>query len=142
MDTIYKRFCITGDIYFEYPQFLREILFKLNKKYGYKLKIFSRGYNYGADKWIKKLSMEFEIKYNEFNPAYTGYNGYSYMPPYYFKNKTKKNYTHILHANYLAAKNSDELVFFKSKNQTLSDYDKNLIQNFDKLNKKILIIKK
>jgi hypothetical protein len=134
---IYKRISLCGDVYFERPRFLRDFIFKLHEKYGYKLKIFTRGYDKGAEKWIKKYSMYFGVNYNEYNPAFTSKNMHSVMPSYYFNKKY--HYTQLLHVNYLLSNNTDELVFFDSQREKKL-HEQELIKSFEKLNKRVLIV--
>lgn len=136
---VYKRFAICGDEYYEHPHILRDFIYKLTNKYGFKLKVFTRGYKYGAEKWVKKYATYFEVDYWELNPSYTGRNMYSVMPPYYF-NKKKFHYQQLLHVNYLIQKYTDELVFFESKKKMRDKKNQNLINQFLNKGKRVVVI--
>lgn len=140
MDTIYKRIALCGDEYYEHPHILRNFIYKLKNKYGYKLKIYTRGNGYGAEKWVKKYSLYFFTDYYELNPAFTGFSQHSVMPAYYFKNK-KYHYTQLLHSNYLTQKYTDELIYFESKNKKRLSKNQDLINQFLKNEKRVVVVK-
>lgn len=117
MDTITQKTrpvkigCV-GDIRFEDKRQIKELIFKMKKKYP-NLKIFSGGRKYGADKYIKKYALEFEIPYSEFNPECTAHNLYSFFPVWHY-NKPY-NFKFLLKRNKIMAKEIDAAIIFQYK---------------------------
>jgi len=63
---------------------VKELLFGLKKRYP-EVAIYSGGNKEGIEKDVKKYALQFEMDYSEFNPCYTGWNNYSFLPEGYFK---------------------------------------------------------
>ena len=89
---------------------LKDTLFNLKQKFGDSLIIISGGAQYGADKFARKYSLEFGIKYKEFNPAHTTKNLYSAMSDNYYNKPYHVSQFH--HRNMLIARDCDVMMAF------------------------------
>ena len=89
---------------------IKDFIFKLKEGYGESLEIVSGGCSIGADKYAKKFSLEFGVKYSEFPPVHQPHNihcvngPYKYNKPFYKSNYHKRNEE--------IAKYSDKVVAF------------------------------
>ena len=63
---------------------VKELLFSIKKHYQ-NVTIHSGGNRTGIEKDVKKYALQFEMDYSEFNPCYTGFNEYSFLPEKYFQ---------------------------------------------------------
>ena len=75
---------IIGSRMYENTRKIKDTLFQLKQKFGDDLIIVSGGAKDGADKFARKYTLEFGIKYKEFNPAHTTKNLYSAMSDNYY----------------------------------------------------------
>lgn len=128
---------VTGAITYDNKTKIKDTLFSLKKKFlNKKLIIISGGRSNGADKVVKKYSLEFDMDYEEMNPAYTSHNLYSIMKEeFYGKNY---NIRLMFQRNIIMASYVDYLVVFKKETKDL-DID-HLIKETIKRNKKVLIL--
>ena len=63
---------------------VKELLFKAKQKFKEELIILSGGNDEGIEFEVKKYSVQFGIKYEEYNPSFTGKNEYSAMYDEYY----------------------------------------------------------
>lgn len=74
---------------------VQDFLFKVKQQFGETATIFSGGNETGIEYEVKKYSLEFGLKYKEFNPSFTGQNLYSFLSEEYFgKGKHPSHYHH------------------------------------------------
>ena len=73
------RVALIGHETYENRVEIKDIIFKLNKKFGNDLIIVTRGKKDGIEKWVRKYSLEMNMKYIEYNPANTSRTLYSGM---------------------------------------------------------------
>lgn len=57
---------------------------KIKDQFGNTATILSGGNDNGAEKWVKKYSLDFGLRYKEFNPSFTGYRMYSALEEEYY----------------------------------------------------------
>ena len=128
---------IIGSRMYENTRKIKDALFQLKQKFGNSLIIISGGAQYGADKFARKYSLEFGIKYQEYNPAHTTKNLYSAMSDNYYDKPYHVSQFH--HRNMLIAKACDVMMAFipngDNANGSLS-----AIKSVKKLNKPVTII--
>ena len=116
---------------------IKDTLFNLKQKFGDKLIIISGGAQYGADKFARKYSLEFGIKYKEFNPAHTTKNLYSAMSDTYYEKPYHVSQFH--HRNMLIAKDCNVMIAFIGTNDT-SNGSMSAIKQAKKLKKPVTIM--
>ena len=98
---------VCGSPLYENKTKIKEAIFKLKKTFGDTLVVVSGGRTNGADKYIKKYSMEFDCKYKEFNPSHTKKNLYSmlhenaYGKPYSPRNFFIRNSLLVKYVDYM-----------------------------------------
>mgnify|MGYP001406059207 FL=1 len=101
---------IIGSRNYENTRKIKDALFQLKQKFGDELMIVSGGAQYGADKFARKYSLEFGIRYQEYNPAHTTKNLYSAMSDNYYEKPYHVSQFH--HRNILIAKACDVMMAF------------------------------
>ena len=116
---------------------IKDTLFNLKQKFGDKLILISGGAQYGADKFARKYSLEFGIKYKEFNPAHTTKNLYSAMSDTYYEKPYHVSQFH--HRNMLIAKDCNVMIAFIGTNDT-SNGSMSAIKQAKKLKKPVTIM--
>jgi predicted Rossmann fold nucleotide-binding protein DprA/Smf involved in DNA uptake len=99
---------IIGSRTYENTRKIKTLLIDLRKRFGDELTIISGGCMDGADKHIKKYSIEFGINYKEYNLAHTPKNLYSAMSEHYYGKPYHVSQFH--HRNNLIAKNCDMMI--------------------------------
>lgn len=131
------RIGIVGSRDYENKSKIKEFIFKLREKYENELVIVSGGCLDGADKYAKKYSLEFGIKYEEYPPSHFRYNSHCALPDTeYNKPYNVKNY---FDRNKQIAKFSDMIVSFIPLDVE-SKGSMHTLKEAKNLNKKTLII--
>ena len=128
---------IVGSREYENVRKMKDTLFQLKQKFGDQLIIISGGAKHGADKYARKYSLEFGIKYREFNPAHTTKNLYSAMSDDYYEKPYHVSQFH--HRNMLIARDCDVMIAFVPKN-AVSNGSMSAVKQAKKLNKPVTII--
>ena len=101
---------IIGSRLYENKKKIKDTIFNLRQKFGNDFIIFSGGDSDGAEKYVKKYSLELGCQYIEINPAHTQKNLYSYMrKDWYGKDFNMKNF---FVRNKILAKSIDKLIAF------------------------------
>lgn len=57
---------------------------KIYDQFGRTATILSGGGDQGAERWVKKYTLEFSMNYKEYNPSFTGHRMYSAMDESYY----------------------------------------------------------
>ena len=116
----------------------KELLFKIKQTYGSTATVFSGGNQEGVERDIRKYALEFGLKYKEFNPSFTGSNGYSFLPESYFK----KNYhfSHFGHRYEEMLRRIDRLVVFEQADDKKWKIYESLIKKAEKKGIKTMIL--
>lgn len=117
---------------------IKEFLFKVKKTFGNTASIFSGGNPTGIEYDVKKISLEFDLIYKEFNPSYTGHNMYSYLPESYF---TKgKHVSHYMHRYEQMLFKIDRLLVGSSEKDSDWNLYKSVIRKAEKRNIPVVLI--
>jgi hypothetical protein len=66
---------------------IKDLIFKLQQKYGAELEIVSGGQPLGADGFAKKYALFFNVRYVEFPPAHFEYNQWCGKEPFFYSKK-------------------------------------------------------
>ena len=124
------RIGITGSHTYENMNEIKETIFKLKQTYGVdNLEIVSRGNYNGADKFVKKIALEFGFDYFEFVYQYSEkYDVRSLYTKYASKTRLIRDKAYAKYIDYL-------IVFFKE-----DDNVDNLVKYAEKFNKKVVIL--
>ena len=128
---------IIGSRGYENVRKIKDTLFQLKQKFGDDLIIISGGAKNGADSYARKYSLEFGIRYREFNPAHTIKNLYSAMSTTYYEKPYHVSQFH--HRNMLIARDCDVMMAFIA-NGVSADGSMSAVKQAKKLNKPVTII--
>ena len=131
------RVAIIGSRQYENIRKIKNLLTDLRRKFGDELIIISGGAKDGADKYVKKYSIEFEIAYKEYNPAHTPKNLYSAMSEHYYDKPYHVSQFH--HRNNLIAKNCDCMIALVPHG-TSANGSESAIKAAQKHEKKVVIL--
>jgi predicted Rossmann fold nucleotide-binding protein DprA/Smf involved in DNA uptake len=115
------KIAIIGSRIYENKRKIKDTIFKLKQMFGDKLEIVSGGASSGADKYAKKYSLELNVDYKEFNPAFTNKNLYSVMPESYYGKQF--HVSQLFARNELVAKYCDRMIAFIHSASTTSGSD-------------------
>ena len=128
---------IIGSRQYENVRKIKNLLTDLRRKFGDELVIISGGAKDGADKYVKKYAIEFEITYKEYNPAHTPKNLYSAMSEHYYDKPYHVSQFH--HRNNLIAKNCDCMIALVP-NGAKANGSESAIKSAQKHQKKVVIL--
>jgi hypothetical protein len=131
------KIAIVGSIKYENTRKIKNLLTSLKQKFNDELIIVSSGNKQGGDKHIKKFSLEFGIKYKEFNPAHTVQNLYSAMSERYYGKPYHVSQFH--HRNMLLAKDCNYMIALIPEGVQHNELQ-SAIKQAIKLDKKVVII--
>lgn len=116
---------------------IQEVLRNLKNKFGSDILVVGAGGSEGANHMVKKYSLEFGMKYQEYNPSYTGYNLYSALPESYYGKRY--HFSQLLHRMRLLAENCDYMIMLNNQSnmnpQLQTAYNK-----IKKLDKPVVVI--
>ena len=124
---------VTGSNNYEDKRKIKQFLFKFKDKPD--TEIICRGNKNGADKYIKKYALEFDLTYVEVQPAHTSRSLYSALPESYF-NKPYSIRNYFIQRN-IYIKQCDKFVIFNTQDDKIIN---SLATDIDKLQKSIIII--
>ena len=128
---------IIGSRNYENTRKVKTLLTDLKKRFGDELTVISGGCPDGADKYVKKFSIEFGINYKEYNPAHTPKNLYSAMSEHYYGKPYHVSQFH--HRNNLIAKNCDMMIALIPDGESAKGSE-SAIKSAQKHNKKVVIL--
>jgi len=111
---------IIGSKNYENVRRIRDILTSLKQKFGPELVIISGGTTSGAERYVKKYALEFNIQYKEFNPAHTPHGLYSVLPEDYF-GKPWHGSQHA-HRYMMLGRYVDNLIILVPKGETVDSF--------------------
>lgn len=131
------RIAIIGSRNYENTRKIKNLLTDLRSRFGDELTIISGGCLQGADKHVKKFSIEFGIEYKEYNPAHTPKNLYSAMSEHYYDKPYHVSQFH--HRNNLIAKNCDYMIALIPEGDKANG-SMSAIKSAQKLDKKVVIL--
>ena len=135
------KIAVIGSKEYENKTKIKDFIFSLSnqsKHISNQIIIASGGRNHGADKYVKKYSIEFGLLYKEYNPAHTTYNLYSAMKPSYY-GKSKMIYDETLR-NKIMIDSIHKLVIFLNEHEIPSKEIQDIIKYAEKKSKKIIIV--
>ena len=131
------RIGVIGNNEWQNKRKIQQALINLKQRFGDNLIIIGAGGSEGANFMIRKFSLEFGLKYEEYNASYTGHNLYSALPEsYYGKNY---HFSQLLHRMRLLAENCDYLVIMNNQKE-LNPQLKTAYNKINKLKKPVTII--
>ena len=128
---------IVGSRIYEKKREIKNFIFQIKEKYGDDVTIVSGGCKDGADKYVKKYTLEFGLSYMEYPPAHHTYNLYCDLPEQYYGKPFSKK--HFFVRNKIIAKTCDTVVAFIVEGRKCNG-SLDTIKQAKKLGKKVKII--
>jgi CTP:phosphocholine cytidylyltransferase-like protein len=101
------------------------------------LVIVGAGGKEGANYMVKKYAIEFGLKYEEYNPSFSGYNMYSAMPETYYGKSY--HFSQLHHRMKLIAERCDYMMILTNED-TLDPVLKTAYNGVNKLKKPVVIL--
>jgi len=108
---------------------------KIKDQFGPTATILSGGTELGPESWVKEFSIDFNLKYKEFNPSFTGHNQYSALNESYYGKKFHPSHFYDRYQRMLFE--CDRLVIFANSLTKELEY---LIQKSKKRNIPYIIV--
>lgn len=133
-----ERIAIIGSKLYENKIKIKDFIFKLKQNIKTPFIIVSGGTPNGADKYVKKYSIEFGLQYKEYNLPSTSYNLYSAMRPEWY-NKPRKNYDYTIR-NRIMISNVDKVVIFINEEEKNNIEINDILKQLQRTKKKVIII--
>lgn len=112
---------------------VEDMILRLKKMYSKDLVIASGGTSNGAEYYVRKYCLEYNIKYREYNPAYTTYNSNSALAASYYGRQYHGS--QILHRYFILTNSIDTLIIFVRNMDELKHPFKSILRRAKK-NKK------
>lgn len=131
------RIGVIGNNEWQNKRKIQQALTNLKQRFSDNLIIIGAGGSEGANFMIRKFSLEFGLKYEEYNASYTGHNLYSALPESYYGKKY--HFSQLLHRMRLLAENCDYLVIMNNQKE-LNPQLKTAYNKINKLEKPVTII--
>lgn len=121
---------LIGSPNYENVRDVREFIFKIKNKFGDNCNIITRGNKSGCEKYVKKYTIDFGLRYTEFNLANTTKNLYSGMSDEYYDKPFHP--TQKLHQYDCIVRNSDKIFYFGGIKPSEKRHFEKLLKRFGK----------
>jgi hypothetical protein len=134
------RIAIIGNTGWQNKRKVQDTLQKLKSQFSDDLNdliIVGAGGNEGANSMVRKYTLEFGLRYEEYNPSFSGYNMYSAMPESYY-GKTY-HFSQLHHRMKLIAERCDYMMIMTNED-ALDPVLKTAYNNVNKLKKPVVIL--
>ena len=131
------KIAVIGNTGWQNKRKIRDALFELKQRFGSEVTILGAGGTEGANFMIRKVALEFEIKYQEYNPSFSGYNLYSALPESYYGKKY--HFSQLHHRMKLLAENCDYMIILTNESK-LNPVLKTAWNTANKTEKQVVIL--
>jgi hypothetical protein len=134
------RIAIIGSTGWQNRRKVQETLQKLKTQFINELDdliIVGAGGTEGANSMVRKYTLEFGLRYEEYNPSFSGYNMYSAMPESYYGKPY--HFSQLHHRMKLIAERCDYMMIMTNED-TLDPVLKTAYNNVNKLKKPVVIL--
>jgi hypothetical protein len=131
------KIAVIGNTGWQNKRKIRDALFELKQRFGSEVTILGAGGTEGANFMIRKVALEFEMKYQEYNPSFSGYNLYSALPESYYGKKY--HFSQLHHRMKLLAENCDYMIILTNESK-LDPVLKTAWNTANKTEKKVVIL--
>ena len=131
------RVAVIGNTSWQNKRKVQETLQMLKRKFGDELIVVGAGGNEGANSMIRKYALEFGLRYEEYNPSFSGYNIYSAMPESYYGKPY--HFSQLHHRMKLIAERCDYMMILTNEMQ-LDPVLQTAWTKTKKLNKPVVIL--
>jgi hypothetical protein len=134
------RIAIIGSTGWQNRRKVQETLQKLKTQFINELDdliIVGAGGTEGANSMVRKYTLEFGLRYEEYNPSFSGYNMYSAMPESYYGKPY--HFSQLHHRMKLIAERCDYMMIMTNED-ALDPVLKTAYNNVNKLKKPVVIL--
>ena len=131
------KIAVIGNTGWQNKRKIRDALFELKQRFGSEVTILGGGGTEGANFMIRKVALEFEMRYQEYNPSFSGYNLYSALPESYYGKKY--HFSQLHHRMKLLAENCDYMIILTNESK-LDPVLKTAWNTANKTEKKVVIL--
>jgi|TARA_R110000782_G_scaffold4362_3_gene15513 hypothetical protein len=131
------KIAVIGNKEWQNKRKVQKVLTELKQKFKNELTIVGAGGTEGANFMIRKFALEFSIKYEEYNPSYTGRNLYSALPESYYGKSY--HFSQLLHRMRILAENCDYMIVLNNENK-MNPQLQTAYSKIQKLNKPVVIL--
>ena len=131
------KIAVIGNTGWQNKRKIRDALFELKQRFGSEVTILGGGGTEGANFMIRKVALEFEMRYQEYNPSFSGYNLYSALPESYYGKKY--HFSQLHHRMKLLAENCDYMIILTNESK-LDPVLKTAWNTENKIEKKVVIL--
>jgi len=128
---------IIGNTGWQNKRKVRDVLYELKQRFGPDLTVLGAGGNEGANYMVRKFALEFEMRYQEYNPSFSGYNLYSALPESYYGKKY--HFSQLHHRMKMLSQNCDYLMILTNEAK-LDPVLKTAYNTANKSEKKVVIL--
>jgi hypothetical protein len=128
---------IIGNTGWQNKRKVRDVLYELKQRFGPDLTVLGAGGNEGANYMVRKFALEFEMRYQEYNPSFSGYNLYSALPESYYGKKY--HFSQLHHRMKMLSQNCDYLMILTNETK-LDPVLKTAYNTANKSEKKVVIL--
>ena len=131
------KIAVIGNTGWQNKRKIRDALFELKQRFGSEVTILGGGGTEGANFMIRKVALEFEMSYQEYNPSFSGFNMYSALPESYYGKKY--HFSQLHHRMKLLAENCDYMIILTNESK-LDPVLKTAWNTANKTEKKVVIL--
>ena len=131
------RIGVIGNNEWQNKRKIQQALTNLKQRFSDELIIIGAGGSEVSNFMIRKFSLEFGLKYEEYNASYTGHNLYSALPDSYYGKKY--HFSQLLHRMTLLAENCDYMIIMNNENE-FNPQLKTAYNKINKLEKPVVVI--
>jgi hypothetical protein len=132
-----NRVAVIGNTGWQNRRKVQETLQQLKQRFGNELIVIGAGGQEGANSMVRKYTLEFGIKYEEYNPSFSGYNMYSAMPESYYGKSY--HFSQLHHRMKLIAERCDYMMIMTNED-ALDPVLKTAYTNINKFKKPVVIL--
>jgi hypothetical protein len=132
-----KRVAIIGSTGWQNKRKVQDTMFRLKKQFSDELVIVGAGGNEGANSMVKKYALEMGMRYEEYNPSFSGYNIYSAMPESYYGKPY--HFSQLHHRMKLIAERCDYMMILTNE-EALDPVLKTAFTSVNKLKKPVVLL--
>jgi len=131
------RVAVIGNTNWQNKRKVQETLHHLKDLFSNDVVVVGAGGVEGANSMVRKYALEFGMRYQEYNPSFSGYNIYSAMPESYYGKSY--HFSQLHHRMKLIAECCDYMIIM-SNDETLDPVLKTAYTNTKKLEKPVVIL--
>ena len=131
------RIALIGNTGWQNKRKVQDTLQKLKSQFNDDLVVIGAGGNEGANSMIRKYTLEFGLRYEEYNPSFSGHNMYSAMPESYYGKSY--HFSQLHHRMKLIAERCDYMMIMTNEDK-LDPVLKTAYNNANKLKKPVVIL--